>query len=338
MNQGVLDKAELPELIEALKAEYRVYAPVNDNGDVVLAEVSRPEDVVLDYANFTLSPKILFFPQSEVLCTFCDGNLSEVPALEDRFVVFGARPCDARALLDLDTLFGELSTGIRDPYYMRRRDNGLVISVACNEPLDSCFCASFDGGPCSDKGSDILAFDLGESLFLRACTDKGKDLMAACADMLGKVGSNDQKACKRVAADADKKAQKVEIKGLTDRLRNGFDMPAWEDISRICIGCGVCTYLCPTCHCFDITDEAKGDRGRRIRSWDSCQYALFTLHTSGHNPRPSKKERLRQRVMHKFAYTVENFDEIFCVGCGRCVRACPVNLDIRQTIDTIRNA
>jgi ferredoxin len=111
-----------------------------------------------------------------------------------------------------------------------------------------------------------------------------------------------------------------------------FDDGRWEELTVRCLGCGSCTYLCPTCHCFDIADEARLYKGRRIRTWDSCQFPLFTKHASGHNPRRNKKERLRQRFMHKFSYAVENTGTALCVGCGRCIAGCPVNLDIRDVI------
>jgi formate hydrogenlyase subunit 6/NADH:ubiquinone oxidoreductase subunit I len=115
-------------------------------------------------------------------------------------------------------------------------------------------------------------------------------------------------------------------------MDKGFEDPIWNRLTESCIGCGACTYLCPTCHCFDIADEQHHYQGRRIRTWDSCQYPQFTRHASGHNPRPARKHRLRQRFMHKFSYTVEKSGDIYCVGCGRCVVHCPVNLDIREVI------
>jgi len=114
-----------------------------------------------------------------------------------------------------------------------------------------------------------------------------------------------------------------------------FENPIWATIHGKCLACGTCTWMCPTCHCFDISDEVKGNDGVRIRSWDSCMFPLFTKETSGHNPRTSQKERWRQRVMHKFKYYVDNFNAIACVGCGRCVMSCPVNLDIRKVVEDI---
>jgi len=105
----------------------------------------------------------------------------------------------------------------------------------------------------------------------------------------------------------------------------------WDDAAFACINCGTCTYVCPTCWCFDIQDETRGKSGVRIKAWDSCMYPLFTIHTTGHNPRETKVQRVRQRFMHKLKYYMDKYEDgIMCVGCGRCVRSCPVNIDIRR--------
>ena len=127
----------------------------------------------------------------------------------------------------------------------------------------------------------------------------------------------------------------METGALKKSLDNLFEDPLWNKLAEKCLGCGICTYLCPACHCFDILDEEAGPDGKRIRIWDSCQFPLFTLQTSGFNPRPKVKERFRQRIMHKFSYLVDEHGVFGCSGCGRCVTACPVNLDIRQALNDI---
>ena len=129
----------------------------------------------------------------------------------------------------------------------------------------------------------------------------------------------------------------LDFSGVKEKADASFDSPVWERIARICLGCGVCTYVCPTCHCFDITDETAGTGGVRLRTWDACQYPLYTMHASGHNPRPAKRARMRQRIMHKYSYTVDTAGTVSCTGCGRCVRQCPVNLDIRQMLAAVKN-
>jgi Pyruvate/2-oxoacid:ferredoxin oxidoreductase delta subunit len=128
----------------------------------------------------------------------------------------------------------------------------------------------------------------------------------------------------------------IPVDGIEKKLDQMAESPYWERVQEKCLGCRVCTYLCPTCHCFDIVDEAVTNKGRRVRNWDSCLSSLYSQETSGHNPRPTNRERTRQRLMHKFNYFPKNFDRIACVGCGRCILYCPAHFDIRQTIKEIQ--
>ncbi|MFC1582105.1 4Fe-4S dicluster domain-containing protein [Planctomycetota bacterium] len=332
----MLDKSKLPDLIKALAKDHTVYGPVKGDDGVTLSALKEGSTVCLDFSNTTMSSKELFFPQCEVMCTFADGQVKDVPEPDGKMVVLGMRPCDADAVAEFDHVFGDAATGFSDPYFLKRRENTVIIALACDNPCTTCFCTSVGSGPYSENGADILTFQDGSGLIFVSCTDKGEALMKANESLFtGAAEANKKKMANALASS--QKLAKVETGGLSDKLGKGFYMKAWDGMFDRCLGCGACTYVCPTCHCFDIVDEAdeNGD-GQRVRAWDACQFALFTHHTSGHNPRPGKKERMRQRLMHKFSYAVENFKETFCVGCGRCVRSCPVNLDIREMIDTLQ--
>jgi len=331
MKTGLIEKRDIRRLLDKWAKNRAVYCPVQRNGLVALEKLTAQSDVLLDHAISKVPTKSVFLPQSEVLCTFEDDEVREAALSNEKAVLFGVRPCDARALLCLDTVFGG-DNGVKDPYYFARRTEATIVALACNEPLPGCFCTSVGGGPADRTGADIIVSDIGDSLLFQACTDRGEALMTECANAFRKPGKSETKRAATLAENAGKGMSKVSIEGLKEKLDKSFDSAVWDSIAQTCLGCGVCTYLCPTCHCFDMTDETDGKRGERIRTWDSCQYSLFTLHASGHNPRPSPTERMRQRIMHKLCYAPENFDQVFCVGCGRCVRNCPVNLDIRETI------
>ena len=345
MERGIIRKSDIPRLA----GEGKFYAPGAMAGSCELVE--NPAQILYGFANVRVPLKQVFLPQTEVLCTYDFDQVSEVPLPADKILVFGCRPCDARALSQLDTVFGPENKGYADPYFRKRRESAVVVALACASPCPTCFCTAMGGGPAGTQGVDLLAHDLppaegaaggaGGALLLEAVTDKGRALLKAHPDLLteaGKQALEEARASDAAAEAAVRQANDLgvdlgaELSALKKNMDPAFDDGRWEELTSSCLGCGSCTYLCPTCHCFDIADESRLYKGRRIRTWDSCQFQLFTKHASGHNPRKTKKERLRQRFMHKFSYAVENTGAALCVGCGRCITGCPVNLDIRDVI------
>jgi ferredoxin len=236
-------------------------------------------------------------------------------------------------LLALDKVF--LDGDRRDPYYARLREKTTVIALACARPMSSCFCKSTGGGPADGTGADVLAVGLETGLLLNPQTSRGQDLLSSVADLLAEAAPAALEDMEERILAAQEQIVPVNVAGSARRLREAYDWPLWGAIGQKCLGCGTCSFLCPTCHCFDITDEVRDGTGRRVRTWDCCAYPLFTLHASGHNPRPTPKERWRQRMMHKFRYAVETFEQVFCVGCGRCIRNCPISMDLRTVLKEI---
>jgi len=330
MTEKTIARTDLTTLLDRLAEDAAVYIPAQDEaGEAALAEAPLDGDLALDYVNFRLSPKAFFLPQNQTLLCFQDGQVREPEQPDHRkTVLFGVRPCDASAMLALDAVF--LEGDKHDPYYASLRDKTVVIALACTHPGPSCFCTSVGGGPGDAAGADVLAVPLENDLLLRAQSPKGEDLLASVSDLLADAAPEAVTQADRRIADAAEQMEAVTTDGSAQWLRENYDADLWQTISQACIECGTCSYLCPTCHCFDITDEIRGGRGRRVRTWDCCAYPLFTLHASGHNPRPSSRERWRQRIMHKFRYAVENHDRLFCVGCGRCIRHCPAGMDLRN--------
>ncbi len=333
---GIITKEDLNKLIAAAAQDAAFYAPVEGKNGIEYVRTTGNQAIAYDYVNVKLSPKGLFFPQKETLCKFCGDTLQEVPVPDEKFIVFGGRPCDAKSLLELEMVFGNQTSRFQDPYYLVRRKNALIITLACNEPAATCFCTTVGGHPAEREGSDIIVSELDDELLFEACTDKGKTFMETHQNFFQPTTDAQIAAKEDKSKHAAGMLNEFAIDGIKEKLDKIFEEEVWETITNNCLGCGACTYLCPTCHCFDISDETNGrGDGIRLRTWDSCQYPLFTLHASGHNPRVNKKQRMRQRIMHKFSYTVEKNDAIFCVGCGRCIDCCPVNLDIRDMLQTL---
>ncbi|MFB0502510.1 MAG: 4Fe-4S dicluster domain-containing protein [Candidatus Bathyarchaeia archaeon] len=336
MKWKVIAKKKMTALIEELTKEYQVFAPVKNESVVSFERVSSGNETILDLYNTKKPPKEVFLPQNEILFTYRVGQesveIEGAPALEREMVLLGVRPCDARGFVLLDKFF---SSGEQEDFnYLRKRENAATVGLACNHPLSTCFCTSIGGSPFGKEGMDLLLQDLNDEYLIEMVTEKGKKLIEKFPWLRGAEKADIEKG-KRLSEDAEKAIRsKLSVEGLSEKLDRMFDDPMWDQIGLKCVGCGVCTFLCPTCCCFDVLDE-ETEEAKRVRIWDSCQFPLFTLQGSGHNPRSSAEERMRQRIMHKFSYFVKNFGESFCVGCGRCIRECPVNQDIREIIDEI---
>jgi sulfhydrogenase subunit beta (sulfur reductase) len=340
MKELEIAKAEVVSLLNTLIKEYKVFAPVEQNDFITFQEIHAGSEAFLDYINSKKPPKEIFFPQSERLFSYDlsrgEGWGVEKPASEKKQrIIFGIRPCDARSLVLLDNVFD--GKQYKDPYYTDKRKNTTIIALGCNHPSSTCFCTSLKGGPFSQEGSDLLLIDIGQKYILQVVTEKGEKL----TKKYNKFKEAEDRSLSLMrdtikTAEASMKS-KTDVQKITEKLGSIFDDPFWDLVSEKCLGCAVCTYLCPTCHCFDITDEVISQTGERVRTWDSCAFPSFTLEASGVNPRPSNKERYRQRIMHKFDYFVANHGMAACVGCGRCIKECPVNLDIRVVLDSILN-
>lgn len=322
-----INKAEFHKWLNKRENEYQVLVPVKNGQEFNWGYWDSKTLPDSTYQNTLKPPKDLFFPQHEVLLKY-QKEKGKKPIIEEpdlpneNRIIFGMRPCDAKSLVILDKVF--LSEEYQDPFYKARRDNTIIISLVCQEPGLGCFCSN----PFSKDGTDIMLVELGEKYLVELVTAKGEQ---AFQDAVSSVINSSVN--KELEDLVDKLNQEIASTELTEELEIIFEDTLWEELQEKCLNCGACSFLCPTCHCFDLTDDQQG---QKIRSWDSCMFSSFTKQASGHNPRPSGTERLRQRVMHKFKYFPEKYGILACVGCGRCVEKCPVNLDLRQVLLRIR--
>jgi sulfhydrogenase subunit beta (sulfur reductase) len=334
---GFLPKEKLQAFLVALSKDAVVQVPVAE-GDVVSFKPYTPDAEICLARPANTPPKGVIFPQCEQLLSFeyikDPENLKKTSiTVSDKreypkSVIFGCRPCDAKGFAIYDRPY--LETDMPDPYYKEHRDKTTIVSMACETPFAGCFCVAVSGGPADKTGSDALMTDVDKGFYLESLTEKGDAILAL---PMIEAGASYEAAAQKVQKEATAKVKNPFTADATEKVNPKlFDTDEfWQQVAAKCISCGACTYLCPTCYCFNITDEQTRDKGERLRTWDACMFQHFTLEASGHNPRPLKSRRLRQRVGHKFAYYPEKYNGVIaCCGCGRCIRHCPVSVDISE--------
>jgi sulfhydrogenase subunit beta (sulfur reductase) len=332
-----IDKKNIPELLKKWSGEFSVFVPSLENNEAIMAEWDGKDVSFLDwYRNTVKPPKANFLPLMEKLFSFKKSKgkyqIEVPPADKSRQLIFGIRPCDARALAILDMTFKD---AYEDPYYLARRKNAVLVGMTCTDPYDSCFCTSLEGSPSDATNVDLMLTDIGDSFLTEAVTDKGKKLIASASGLKDTTGADEAKAAEVKEAAASKITRKVDTRDIDKKLLASFeDKEYWEKVAAKCISCGICTFLCPTCYCFDINDEMFKQQGARFRNWDSCAFPVYTKMPM-ENPREEKWHRIRQKVCHKYEFYPMNFGVIACTGCGRCIRLCPVNWDITQALNSL---
>jgi NAD-dependent dihydropyrimidine dehydrogenase PreA subunit len=342
--EKTLAKTKLSAWVAALDG-YDIFTPAFADNVWNYARANTPDDVCLDHPNTVHSIKSIVFPQREVFFKFSQSKgeapvVTEVEPKGGPAVVFGVRPCDGKAQTLNDKVFGG---EFEDPYYWTRRNRTVSVGLSCNKPPSiDCFCLAVGGSPSGEEGLDILMTDLGDQYFVKALTEKGQQIVALGGAAFADASTDDQQAAAHVHEIAAHKHQRdipgLGVEKMAQNLEADFDSPLWDEVSKACLTCGICTFLCPTCHCFDMNDEVSCSspcKGERVRTWDSCQFPNFTMHTTGHNPRDDKGSRTRQRMCHKFRYFPDNYDTYQCTGCGRCISECPVGIDIVQVMNRV---
>lgn len=317
---------------QIVKSGKRVYAPVEERGKVEFKKVQALSEVAEEYIQTTQSIKSAVFPRAEVLFSYEkeNGNVKVEdfnPDTVKETVLWKVHPCDAAGFKPLTAIFNWDYT---DKLYNAHLEKTTLVTFSCAKADKSCFCTSVNGGPGNTSGSDVLLTMLPDGgAIVEILTPKGEALVQLAASAFENDKGEDKS---KYLADVPLAFNLEEVRA---RLATAFESPVWKEQSERCIGCGACAFVCPTCACFDIQEDAHGSKGKRIRCWDSCGFSLFTLHTSGHNPRAVQSQRWRQRILHKFSYMPDRLSVFGCTGCGRCSRACPVDMNILEHITSI---
>lgn len=329
MVKDYLSREKLLEWLEECAKEQFLVAPQQTGDMLLFSPVRDVSKIILDYSNTQLSPKEWFFPRSEALLKIeglrpSEWTIKPGDDIKDT-LIFGMRPCDSWGTKILDKPY--LSSPA-DHRYLERRQRTITLGLACVKAESSCFCTSMGTAPDDARHNDVFLTPVDGGYKAKAITEKGKELLAT-AGLEEKDLSPGPAPCPGA----------VPARGVEKAFRQNFDSDYWDRVADRCIHCNICSYVCPNCYCFDLRDlSISGNPGgyERVRTWESCQSPAFTRLAGGHNPRPTKGHRMRQRFAHKLLYFYEEYGDYLCSGCGRCVWACPVNIDIREIITDLQ--
>lgn len=326
-----LMKKNLEKVWERIDEQFELFLPKQNKGVLNFAKLKDEGEVNLEKLKTAIPLKNLVFPQSETYLKFSNRNkkikFEVVGTGNESCVIFGARVCDIASLEIFDNVF------LREPvdtFYKAHRDNTTIVSLECKEPDSECFCRVFGIDETKEgKKSDVALWDEGDFYLWKSLTEKGNFLTESLGELLEDTEIESVVREKKPM----KASEDIDPRKINGTLQEIFDLEElWKNLARKCLACGSCTYVCPTCHCYDIKDYSGNHEGERFRCWDSCMYSDFTLMAHG-NSRTDQMQRVRQRFMHKLVYYPNNHKGLYsCVGCGRCIEKCPVNLDILKVI------
>jgi len=331
-----LPKEKLDFFASVVQQFGEVHAPVEQDGKYVFKRLSRWSEARLDYPRTILPPKKYFFPPRETLFQFREGEgyLPCTEGLDKRAILFGVHACDIYALNILDQVF---SGKYDDPYYQARRKNVAIIGIDC-WPDEHCFCRSMRAD-FVDHGFDLFLGELGDHYLTFVGTALGDDMVLATGPLFQDVTPEDIDEYKRRSSSKRQGFKlDIEIRDLPEIFEMEYRSEIWDELGDKCLSCGSCSMVCPTCYCYDVADDTQlGSReGRRNRSWDSCLFATHALVAGGENFRKGRASRIKYRFYHKQRGFVAEYGRPSCVGCGRCISACPVKIDIIEVINKLR--
>jgi len=341
MSLMILEKALFNSFVERLISQSEVVGPKRKENTCAFGVINNPDELFLDYTTTILPPKKYLFPQEETLLKF---NLSEAPKVEPvveikERILLGIHPCDLWGIWEMDKVFADRN---EDTNYLDKREALTIIGLECLNPDEYCFCTSVETAVPEECQYDLFLTDLGDEYAVIVSSDKGRQLVAG-DDAFQPARSS---TLAEIKAKQDERAAKItstiqmDVSELPLFFDNVYDSPVWESEGKRCYSCGSCVMVCPTCFCFDAVDQMELNlaSGQRIRRWDGCMLQDFAIIASGENFRHTAEARLRHRMYRKYQYLMAKYGKSFCVGCGRCGRACLVDINPVSVVNQLIEA
>ncbi|MBI3991028.1 MAG: 4Fe-4S dicluster domain-containing protein [Candidatus Omnitrophica bacterium] len=339
MKRLFIAKENLETLIRYLKKTCDEFiAPKEEHlDDIIFGDTKSDNAELTDYeGNSIISPRAFLLPQTEELFKIKSAKDSDLAPITDKKkrIFYGVRPCDIKAIGLMKKFFLDEPV---DAFYKQKLANSIFISLACGKRCASgCFCNLMDAGPIARDNFDLQLIPVRRGYLLEAGSKKGEGIVKKNKKLFANAATTDEKEIKGLLNGFRETAKPVDFRKIAGIMQEDkVKQEIWDDIGLRCVVCSGCITLCPTCSCFSITDRLNGDKGIRLRYCDGCPYAGFTRMAGGNTPFPLHKEHIRRFFEHKLDVDVERYGTPSCVGCGRCIQACPGNISIRKFIDSV---
>ncbi len=323
------------QLLENLRKEYAIFVPVKKNDQRFYAPYTSEESMIVGEVRPFEPLKAFFTKAREIVAEDfkSDASVSNTKP----YALVGVKNCDLQGFKIQDHVYADHD--YEDPFYLKHRNDNLIISSDCTCAIETCFCVALGNKPYPEKGFDLNLSPMNDVYIIEAGSEKGQAIISRNSSLFDEaddeiIKKRDEQR-QRVFEEVERNIKEVGMpKGdqLKDVIENNYESEIWLDESRTCVECGACTLICPSCHCFLLYDQKEEERMERLRVWDSCMLKHYARVAGGANPRPKLWTRLRNRFEKKFYYFPRVAGTYGCTGCGRCVSACPAKIDIRKVL------
>ncbi|MBE0477907.1 4Fe-4S dicluster domain-containing protein [Candidatus Aerophobetes bacterium] len=336
MEKLFVGKDNFLKFVQNLVERFSVYAPVEKEDFLFYEKVNQEniDKIKVDTRRAIHPLKSFFLPARRKVSEYFNSSLVHE---QQNCVILGAKNCDLHALKISDSVYSGEKFGVeyKDPFYIEAREKTTLISFDCLSPDEVCFCRLVGVDPFPGEGFDLNFSSLEEGFIIQVGSDKGEKLIkenealfsAAEQNMINKRDKNRERVVKLIEKN---NREFKPAKSYRELIRDSDASPVWKEHSEMCVDCGGCNQICPTCRCFLLTDSKTKDKYERHYLWDACLLTGFARVAGGANPRPYLHQRFANRLLCKFYFFPENINLDACTGCGRCIAVCPGKIDMRK--------